>query len=331
MKNRVAKISSYFKENTKYELRVWIIFGLALFIICFEMYGFIDTDMFYIIGTGNEILDNGIPYTNEFCTVDGLGFVCQNWLYCVILAFANRCLSIYGLYIVFAIQYAAMLLLTYKFILDKGAEKHMAILGSAGFAFIFGYVNIRPQMITHIIILLEIMAIEKFLKEDKIKYLIPLPILTCLEANIHASYLMMHIIVILPYLLYLPKIIQKNFPQFEYNVFSKSRMLKLFAMTLLSVGTAFINPYGYKNVIYTYYALSDSSFEAYEITEQQHLELDHVMIVLMILSVLMIVYLARNHKLRISTICFYAGFLFLFGYQSKWVPFFCIKCCDTLC
>ena len=51
--------------------------------------GFTDNDVWFILATGREIFENGIPYTNPFAAYDNMGIVIQQWVPCVIA---------YGLY-----------------------------------------------------------------------------------------------------------------------------------------------------------------------------------------------------------------------------------------
>ncbi len=46
--------------------------------------GFTDNDVWFILATGREILENGIPYTNPFAVYDNMGIVVQQWVPCVI-------------------------------------------------------------------------------------------------------------------------------------------------------------------------------------------------------------------------------------------------------
>lgn len=47
--------------------------------------GYMDTDSYFILAEGREILENGIKYTNSFTVVDGLDIVVQQWLWCVLM------------------------------------------------------------------------------------------------------------------------------------------------------------------------------------------------------------------------------------------------------
>ena len=46
--------------------------------------GSYDNDVWFFLATGDHILEHGIPYTNPFSVHEGLGFVAQQWLHCVI-------------------------------------------------------------------------------------------------------------------------------------------------------------------------------------------------------------------------------------------------------
>lgn len=46
--------------------------------------GLLDNDIWFILATGREIVQHGIPYTNPFSLHEGLGIVVQQWIPCVI-------------------------------------------------------------------------------------------------------------------------------------------------------------------------------------------------------------------------------------------------------
>lgn len=46
--------------------------------------GFVDNDVWFILATGREIFENGIPYVNPFAMHDGMGIVVQQWVPCLI-------------------------------------------------------------------------------------------------------------------------------------------------------------------------------------------------------------------------------------------------------
>ena len=44
------------------------------------MQGFYNNDLWFLIATGREILENGIPFENPFALHDGMRMVVQQWL-----------------------------------------------------------------------------------------------------------------------------------------------------------------------------------------------------------------------------------------------------------
>ena len=49
-----------------------------------------DSDMYFLIATGREILENGIPHTNVWTIDSSSGIIVQQWLYDVILAIVDK-------------------------------------------------------------------------------------------------------------------------------------------------------------------------------------------------------------------------------------------------
>lgn len=91
MSSTIAKIKAFgtkpISEKLFYVLFLMIpIFYLMERIVC-SVY---DSDMYFIIATGREILENGIPHTNVWTIDPGQGIVVQQWLYAVILALVDK-------------------------------------------------------------------------------------------------------------------------------------------------------------------------------------------------------------------------------------------------
>ena len=66
--------------------------------------GYMDTDSYFILAEGRDILENGIKYTNSFTVVDGLDIVVQQWLWCVLIYCIYSVLGNLGLILVCIVE-----------------------------------------------------------------------------------------------------------------------------------------------------------------------------------------------------------------------------------
>ena len=205
-----------------------------------------------------------------------------------------------------------MTLCTLKFLEFKKSKcKIIIIFITVASFFIFSYMNIRPQMLTFILIMSEILSFEKYLKTKNKCYLLILPITMIIEANCHASYWVMHIVVLLPY-----------FAQMLYDKFSRKKLLKMLALILVLIGCTFLNPYGSENVTYVFKALLSNAITKNNITECMPFNTnEYYFWIILGLTVIFTIMLIRK-KLNLTDILMYLGFLVLISLAIKWASFY---------
>ena len=298
------------------------IFQICLFllaIICFvkNCTNVNDTDAFYLIANGQYILKEGIPATNPFISTEGVPIVIQNWLYCVLVAFFYNWSGTNGLIIILGLQTLVAWLLTFYF-LRKLKDKSLKILFTMLFFYVFSYNNIRPEIITYILCMLEIIGIEKYIQTNKRLWLLFLPLTVLLEINLHASYWIMHYIILLPYLMPI-KFFDLS------NSFKKNQLIWLILMIIVSIRCLIVNPYGTEAISYIFESLTGETFEIVStISEQQSLRLYSIDSVIIILSVVIFVILIKNKKIDSVTFWMFLGFTFLGIYKIKFISFYAI-------
>lgn len=284
----------------------------VLLLLCF--YGVADSDGYYLIANGNYIINSGIPYKNPFVISD-VDIVIQNWLYCVIVAFIDNHFHALGLLIFNVICAGCMSGIILKFFNYKHSEqKNVLILFAALSLACFSYINIRPEMLTFILIMSEILILESYQKNHNIKLLYLLPFLTLLEINLHASYWIMHYIVMLPYVV--------PFFKTENKTISIKTLIGPSALMTVSL---FINPYGIKSITYIFNALISGGVKKLGILEQQSFSIDSVYAIYFIITLLLFIYLLQKKKINSNDFYMVTGFAVLFITGMKWVAFFTIS------
>lgn len=300
-----------------FKLSVWLSFIVIVLYLSFQ---FTDSDLYYIIPTGRYILSNGIPHENPFITTPGQGIIIQNWLYCAIVALIYNTLHSFGLWLLQLGLILGMIAVIFIFLdFKKSNNKTSSIFAVLIILALFGYINLRPEMLTFILIMVEIIGIEKYRDTGKAKYLWTLPLTILLEINCHASYWIMHFVVLLPYIVTPIKHTRTKDSTIPLNM-SRKLIIPMISMIIV----LFINPYGVDAILYTYYALTSKVVTNMGIAEQFPFSVTSPYV--WIYAFVMILFFAMwwKKKLTSTELYMYVGFSIAFIWAIKWLPFYVI-------
>lgn len=327
MKDKFKKINA---DKLLFAMELIMLFAIIMIFTT----DYTDTDLYYLLANGKYILKHGIPHTNPFVFAPFKGgslpdIVIQNWLYCVIVAGVSKLAGSLGLCILELTFIIGMMFTMHTFLKIRGSNwnKTLTLIVLAITLICFGYINLRPQMFTFILIMTEIICIEKVIKTGNTKYLFIIPLCTLIEINIHASYWIMHYVVFFPYMIPMKKIFKDKIPNSLCDNFKKKQYKPIFITWLMMAVSLFINPYGADSILYVFKALHDNVFGFITIVEQQPLSFGKPTIELfLIFIVVFVIFIAMIYKKRIkfSTIFMYLGFTLLISLQIKWLSFYVI-------
>ena len=156
----------------------WIIL-LGMCIFAYTI--FFDNDGYFLIATGKEIGENGIPQFNPFFLEEGYRIVVQQWLWDVCLYKVQSWFGNYGLYIWSITFFLGAMMVLYQIAKQKECKAPWIPVIFASFICI-NFVNVRPTMVTVLLLSLQILVVERFQKTGK--GLFWLPLLSLLEINI---------------------------------------------------------------------------------------------------------------------------------------------------
>lgn len=235
---------------------------LILWTVCRCFSSVVDSDMLWTVSLGKEILKNGIPRTNIWTIDKQPGFVAQQWLYAVVLAFAEQFGTI-GLALMLLLQVALLFILTMLFFKIKNVSAVKSFFCTA-IVMIFCQIYvfcIRPELITILFLLVECIALEKFIVSGKCRWLIFLPVMMLFEINFHASMWIFHYAVLAAYLV--PAFYLKS--SVKNDLYKHWRVVALF--TVLMTGVMFINPYGIDAILYVFKSFAAKTFSYVQISE----------------------------------------------------------------
>lgn len=296
-----------------------IYFLLFIIAVIYTAHPLIDTDMYYMIPTGEYILKHGIPKTNPFITTEGLQIVIQNWLYCVLLAVMDNTVKLPGMYLFMVIQSYIYSILLYKLIKRKN-DPILSLLCCALAGYTLMYFNIRPELTTTILLLIQLLALETYRDTHNKKYLYAIPIVMLLEINLHASYWVMHYVLLLPYFVpvFIPMLKTKWIQNDNLN---KHEIKDLIVPLILSIIVLFINPYEVKNITYVFQSVLSKEFKevGQYITElKPGFTLFYANFFLLISAIIFTITIIKK-KITSTSLFMFLGLFILTYFKYKWI------------
>lgn len=318
MRSMIAKIKS-FGEKPISEKLFYILFLMIPFFYLLEriVCSVYDSDMYFLIATGREILKNGIPHTNVWTINKGQGIVIQQWLYAVILALVDKA-GYAGFSIFITFQFAIFTGLWLYFFSLRNISKRLSLLSLVMFSmpaqdYLF---SIRPQLVTMILILASCICIEKFRQTWKGVWLVGLPIMMCLEMQLHLSMWIIHFMVIMAY--FVPAFYFKPFDKtieddslFIHLKEHKKAIVEFIVAIIAMIGTLFINPYGIRGAMYLIYSFKSHAFDYVPVLEVNPTTFISPQGATILLCIVLFLVAWKLGHLRSTTINMTIGFCFM--------------------
>ena len=300
---------------------------ISLGLLCFSLFsiyfGTVNNDFYFLKATGDEIIKTGtIPDTNPFFVIKGKPLVIQQWLWCVLCSLIAPYGNI-GIFIIQIVQLGAIAALLYAIMKShvyqgqktdfkvSGPEIFMLCMFSVYMSLHF-IISIRPESITIILLLVQILGTEKYIDGKKPAWLILLPLTTLLEINIHASMWPFHFCVLVPY--FLP------FLRLQKRTSAKPFIIPM----VLMVASLFVNPVGFKAVMFIFDSFLMGTFKTFETEEMRSfiaaMKIPYFFFVFLALD--SFAYLVRRHELSATELYISTGLLFLIFKNLKNAMFF---------
>ena len=286
------------------------IYTTLVFIFIYELNKYFDNDVFNMIATGNNIIKYGIPKYNPFFNIDKIPIIIQQWGWCVLLAAIYNSSGFIGLYILNLLQILLFTFTTYILLKDYIPKKWCVIIGLflPSLCFIN---NLRPELITIILIFWDIIIFEKYDKTNKPVFLLFLPIITLLEMNLHGSIWAIHFGILLV------NIISKCFTAKEKI---KKDCVIIAISVLLMIASLWVNPYGTQGITYCINSLTCTmNLNIRELCPPTVLSfIGIVSIILMIFSIFSLFYKGNKNKYEYKLQTFVYSFIIsLITFQIK--------------
>lgn len=243
---------------------IYILIGTLLLIFSISLVDYIDNDYWFLKATGDEILSQGkIPDINPFFIISGKPIVIQQWAWCVFCSFLSHYGNI-GTTITISMQMAILEVLLISLFKVKDTKTisfpQAFLLANISIFLCKGYMcSIRPECITTILLVLQVLATEKYIQTKHKVWLAILPLTTLIEINFHSSMWFMHFCVLVPY--FLPFWKQKS------RTSVKPFIIPMALMTI----SLFANPIGYKAILFVFESFTMGTFKILKSSEMYNI------------------------------------------------------------
>ena len=195
------------KKNVILTKERGIIFHLIAF-ICILIFSMaispkqLQNDTFYTITIGEYIYNNGISdLTKDIYSIHELPYTYPHWLYDLGLFLVYNKFGHAGIYLSTMILTAILGLSVYGLCNKKSKNKVVSLLVTIGSLYLVkGFIAARAQLVTFILFVWAVHAIEKFLETKKLRYAILLILIPLLITNLHCAVFPFYFILFLPYI-----------------------------------------------------------------------------------------------------------------------------------
>jgi hypothetical protein len=234
------------------------IFALSLFTLVVRVT--IDTDMWWHLGTGEWILERGIPHGDVFSfTVPGREWITHEWLTQIIMALLWRAGGFPALILVFAAIMTSAFLLVYKSCVARPyLAAFIVLLGLLASKPITGA---RPQTFNWLFLAVWLYIIEG-VKDGRFqrRVFFLFPILTVIWVNMHGGYLI-GLVVLATYTA--GEVLQMRFGPRDNRTLGAKDVQWLVGVIALCFVVSAINPNGYRMWSYPFETLGQEFSQSY--------------------------------------------------------------------
>lgn len=252
-------------SNEKKRSVVWIVL-LLIFLTwtpCLCIRSSPDNDFYNMASAGRWVAENGIMRTNPFFIVKGWQTVLQQWPYAFLLYKVYAWFGMLGVNLFIWVQAVGMTALGYLYMRLRHVHPNTALCCAVLYPIcMLGYVNCRPEMLSNSLILMQLILLEQYAESRKLCWLLPVPLLFLLEANVHTTFWIFHVLFLLPYCFRFSKLPNRS-------VGWKAGL----AVLVCSMPFVFLNVYGSRAVMILFHSGSVRKIGIGELTNMHGISL----------------------------------------------------------
>lgn len=303
--------------------KIWALFGL-LFLITLLGIGKIDNDIYFLLNTGRYLVENGFTSFEPFTIHSGLVYQIQQWFSCIIFWKTYSLGGYTALLVLVGVVSIINIFVVYRLcLLVTNDNATLSFVCSLLFLLVyFSYKVTRPMIFTSLLMGLLLLLLETYIKSNKWYYLIPLPILSILQVNLHSAMWPMLVILMLPYLL--DSLFGHMMPRIQAESYTKTGLWIATGSIIIS---GFLNPYGWRGMLYTFFSYSPS---LHVINEMTHPDINNFTGKCIYLSIFVVVFaliIYRQGSMHLRNVFLILGtcYLTLTAIRS-WLMFILAAC-----
>lgn len=214
---------------------------------------FLDSDVWHILSNGRYIMENGLPFIEPFSMHSGLAYIAQQWLadcvYWVLYSNYGVRGAVAFVFLIAGISY----FLLRKICMITSGGKWLCATNVSFFAAIMlsVFMCTRPQIISYLCWLIEILCLETYIRKRDVKVLLPIPLIAVTAVNCHAALWLMVPVLIVPYL---ADAVPFKSERLCVAGFKERKPLVFILIASLIAG--FLNPYGTKAMFYVFRSIN---------------------------------------------------------------------------
>ena len=305
MKDLLKKLSKLLPVVTA------VMFGVLLYAVYLGMSQ--DNDQFFMVMSGRDVLNGNfhtISHMSDF------PIILQQWLYAVVLAIFDKYGYMGDILFVF-IQNVALCVLAAILINLRTKDTKKAILGSMiALLYCSDYmINIRPQIITIIFIVAQLIFVELYKQKKSIKYLFPIFPILLISIQFHQSLFLYHIFMLAPYYFYFENIKALPDGKLTFRKLVDCIDWKLVIFTPFFMLCDLVSPYGIDGVTYIAKTFQTSTYEYVILSELSPIKITSSLGIKLLVLVIVTAILLFARKADLHS-CFYVFSLFFLALTS---------------
>lgn len=162
----------------------------------------LQNDTYYTITIGDYIYNNGISnLTEDIYSWHELPYTYPHWLYDLCIFLVYNSFGHQGIFFSTMILNAILGISVYVLSNRKSKNKVVSLVVTLGAMYLVkSFVAARAQLVTFILFVWAVLAIEKFLETKKLRYAILLVLIPLLVTNLHCAVFPFYFILFLPYI-----------------------------------------------------------------------------------------------------------------------------------
>lgn len=224
-----------------------------------------DYDIWFILATGEHIVNAGMPYTNPFTIHEGLDMVVQQWIPCVIAYAIYQQAGFVGLGCLVLALYVLVIVSLYRLgrqlRRDRFGGEYILLAMIPGLWSLASYMSVRPHLYTMLAYIWIIYFLEKYRSSHDVRFLIPLPFICAVHINFQSALAPFDLVIMLCYAI----------PDFMAKLHERGRLLNIeladatyrrlpiLIVMVVSFAAFFLNPYTSDGALYLLYSFGAAS------------------------------------------------------------------------